>query len=212
MKTLHPVSSTFKTRQTSNSGRLIPFEAIDNKIYKANSNCTCFLTSESRIHAWIKALAEVLYIDLGSTSDSKVVWRDHKDKSNIVHTEFTVNDKCKETDTSNEDMFKVIAYIITRKVIIQGKGYAIFGTMFFSKCLNLVNAYVTKTDSKQIEVEKSNHTVPLHDDIIHSLFDDSLDTEETIPKIILNSVTPIQDNEDQKKTVSDDNQMHSNPR
>ena len=43
LKTLYPVSSTFKTRQTSNSGRLIPFEAIDNKIYKANSNCTCFL-------------------------------------------------------------------------------------------------------------------------------------------------------------------------
>ena len=124
-----------------------------------------------------------------------------------------MNAKCKETDTSNEDMFKVIAYITTRKVMIQGKGYDIFGTMFFSKCLNLVNEYVTKfkTDSKQIEVEKSNHSVPLHDDIIHSLFDDSLDTEETIPKIIFNSVTPIQDNEDQKKTVSDDNQMHSNP-
>ena len=73
-----------------------------------------------------------------------------------------------------------------------------------------MNEYVTKTDSKQREVEKYNHTVPLHDDIIHSLFDDSLDAEETIPKIILNSVTPIQDNEDQKKTVSDDNQMHSN--
>ena len=131
LKTLYPVSSTFKTKQTSNSWRLIPFEAIDNKIYKANSNCTCFLTSESRIHAWIKALAEVLYIDLGSISDSKVVWRDHKDKSNIVHTEFIVNDKCKETDTSNEDMFKVIAYITTRKVMIQGKGYDIFGTMIF---------------------------------------------------------------------------------
>jgi hypothetical protein len=65
LKTLYPVSSTFKTKQTSNSWRLIPFEAIDNKIYKANSNCTCFFTSESRIHAWIKALAEVLYIDLG---------------------------------------------------------------------------------------------------------------------------------------------------
>jgi hypothetical protein len=54
---------------------------------------------------------------------------------------------------------------------------------------------VTKTDSKQTEVEKSNHTVPLHDDISQSLFDDSFDTEETIPKIILNSVTPIQDTE-----------------
>jgi hypothetical protein len=79
--------------------------------------------------------------------------------------------------------------------MIQGKGYAIVGTMFFSKCLNLVKEYVTKTDSKQIEVAKSNHTVPLHDDIIQSLFDDSFDTEETIPKIILIYVTPIQDNE-----------------
>ena len=95
--------------------------------------------------------------------------------------------------------------------MIQGKGYAIVGTKFFSKCLNLVKEYVIKTESKQIEVAKSNHTVPLHDDIIQSLFDDLFDTEVTIPKIILNSVTPIQDNEDQKKTVSDDNQMHSNP-
>ena len=79
----------------------------------------------------------------GGKLDSKVVWRDHNDKSNIVHTEFIVNDKCKETDTSNQDMFKVFVYITTGKVMIQGKGYAIFGTKFFSKCLNLVNEYVT---------------------------------------------------------------------
>ena len=71
------------------------------------------------------------------------VRRDHNDKSNIVHTEFIVNDKCKETDTSKEDMFKVIVYITAGKVMIQGKGYAIFGTKFLSKCLNLVNEYVT---------------------------------------------------------------------
>jgi hypothetical protein len=46
---------------------------------------------------------------------------------------------------------------------------------------------------------------------VQTILDDSFGTEETIPKIILNSVTPIQDNEGQKKTVSDDNQMHSNP-
>ena len=40
----------------------------------------------------------------GSKLDSKVVWRDHNDKSNIVHTEFIVNDKCKETDTNNENI------------------------------------------------------------------------------------------------------------
>ena len=80
-----------------------------------------------------------------------------------------MNDKCTETDTNNEDMFKVIVYITTGKAMIQGKGYAIFGTKFLSKCLNLVNEYVTKTESKQIEVDKSNHTVPLHDDISQSL-------------------------------------------
>jgi hypothetical protein len=85
-----------------------------------------------------------------------------EDKSNIVHTEFIVNDKCKETDTSNEDMFEVIAYITTLKVMIQGKEYEMFGAKFFSKRLNLVNEYVTNTDSKQIEVDKLNLITLFH--------------------------------------------------
>ena len=35
LKTLYPVTNTFKPRQKSNSGRLIPFETIDNNIDKA---------------------------------------------------------------------------------------------------------------------------------------------------------------------------------
>jgi len=31
-----------------------------------------FLTSEKRVHAWIKTLAETLYVDLGS--DPKYTW------------------------------------------------------------------------------------------------------------------------------------------
>jgi len=59
----YPVSNVFKMRQKSGSGRLVPFETIDTtvtSIYKANSNCTCFSTSEKRVHAWIKALAKTL--------------------------------------------------------------------------------------------------------------------------------------------------------
>jgi len=55
----YPVSNVFKMRQKSGSGRLVPL-TIDTSIYKANSNCTCFSTSEKRVHAWIKALAKTL--------------------------------------------------------------------------------------------------------------------------------------------------------
>ena len=78
-------------RQKCGSERLVPFETIDTSIYKANSNCTCFLTSEKRVHAWIQALAETLYIDLGSDPKYVVAWRDvRNDKSIMIQTEFIV--------------------------------------------------------------------------------------------------------------------------
>lgn len=66
LKTLYPVQGVYKARQKSNNGRLLPFETIDKSIYKKQSNCVCFITSEKRIHAWIKAAVQTLFLDLGS--------------------------------------------------------------------------------------------------------------------------------------------------
>jgi hypothetical protein len=61
LKTLYPVQGVYKARQKSNNGRLLPFETIDKSIYKKQSNCVCFITSEKRIHAWIKEVVQTLF-------------------------------------------------------------------------------------------------------------------------------------------------------
>jgi hypothetical protein len=75
LKTLYPVQGVYKARQKSNNGRLLPFETIDKSIYKKQSNCVCFITSEKRIHAWIKAAVQILFLDLGSKSNFDVTWQ-----------------------------------------------------------------------------------------------------------------------------------------
>ena len=88
LKRIYPITSTFKTRQKGSSGRLLPYEAIDKTMYKNNGNCVCFITSEKRMHAWLKAVAHILYYDLGNKPNNNVIWRDRTEKSSIVHTEF----------------------------------------------------------------------------------------------------------------------------
>lgn len=99
----------------------MPFEAIDKTIYKSSGNCVCFITSEKRIHAWMRSIAQRLYFDLRSTNKYNVIWRDHKDKSAIIHTEFIVSDSLIDTeDTGDDFLYKVIVYLTTGKVLIQG--------------------------------------------------------------------------------------------
>jgi hypothetical protein len=87
--------STFKTRQKSSSGRLLPYEAIDKTMSKNNGNCVCFITSEKWMHAWLKAVAHILYYDVGNKPNNNVIWRDRTEKSSIVHTEFIVRSHIK---------------------------------------------------------------------------------------------------------------------
>ena len=52
----------YKKRQKSSSGRIIHFETVDKTIYQGRANCTCFVTSEDKIHYWIIALAEIIWV------------------------------------------------------------------------------------------------------------------------------------------------------
>jgi type I site-specific restriction endonuclease len=57
-------------------------------------------------------------------------------------------------------MFKVIAYITTGKVMIQGKGYEIVGTKFFSKCTDKLskNLLLHNENKKEVWSELSKLT------------------------------------------------------
>jgi hypothetical protein len=124
LKTLYPVQGVYKARQKSNNGRLLPFETIDKSIYKKQSSCVCFITSEKRIHAWIKAAVQTLFLDLGSKSNFDVTWRDLKDKSSItVQTEFIVCDTDRSIKTENDDdfLYKLIFYLSTGKSLYRAQ-------------------------------------------------------------------------------------------
>ena len=84
----------------------LPFETLDKNIYKNQSNCVCFITSEKRIHAWIKAAVQILFLDLGSKSNFDVTWQDLKDKSSItVQTEFIVCDRSIKTENDDDFLY-----------------------------------------------------------------------------------------------------------
>ena len=86
LKRIYPVSVVYKPKQKSNSGAVLPFEAIDKTIDESRGNCAYFITSEKIIHAWMRSIAQRLYFQLGSTNRYNEIWRDHKEKSSIIHT------------------------------------------------------------------------------------------------------------------------------
>ena len=139
---LYPVKNVFKKRQKSSSGRLIPFESIDKSLYKKQANCVCFITSNGRIHAWISVLAERLCNQLGSTPEYDVSWKDQKENE---CTEFRVHDGRSVSASSDDFLYKVIVYLSTGKIMIQGKAYEYWCSQEFLPCLETVNE-INKVD------------------------------------------------------------------
>lgn len=119
---IYEVKNTYKSKQKASNSRIIPFEAIDKDIYKANANCACFITSEKRIHAWIAAVAELIFVAEGKNEKNMFNWIDKKDNTDkIVQTHFILTDKTKEILEDDNFIYKIIVYLTTGKIMIQGK-------------------------------------------------------------------------------------------
>ena len=147
IKSHYSIKDKYKSRQKSNYGRLIPFEKIDKSIYKAKANCTCFITSEESIQLWIISLTKHLWEDFKGQFHTG--WVEKKDDSDaICQTEFIVSD-VKSSDSKDEDdfLYKVIVYIQTGKIMVQGRAWKLFCDSVFAQCLE----YVTKIKSKYVE-------------------------------------------------------------
>ena len=166
----------YKPKQKSNSGAVLPFEAIDKTIFKSRGNCVCFITSEKRIHAWMKSIAQRLYFELGSTNKYNVIWRGHKEKSSIIHTECIVSDSSIDTEGTGVDfLYKVILYLTTGKVLIQGKGNEEFCDNEFPKCLGLVNEYTNIPSTTNNDIVRSDK----HDNSDQTLVKSTVDSVQS---------------------------------
>ena len=81
------------------------------------------------------ALAEIIWVKSSDKFD--IVWRDRKEgkSDNISQTEFTVSDTLSTSDYEDDFLYKVIVYLSTGKVMIQGREWQHFGDHVFEKCL-----------------------------------------------------------------------------
>lgn len=132
-------------------------------LYKTNANCVCFITSNSRIHAWISAIAEVIYLQEGSGSKN-VVWTDKRDnKTKTVQTEFVISDNCISDCTDLDDfLYKVIIYLSTGNILIQGKLWESFCNQQFKKCKLKVDSLLTTSSNLSSNASVSENPTPEH--------------------------------------------------
>ena len=119
MMKIYKVNDKYKSTQKTN-GKIIPYEKIGKSLYKKPANCTSFLTSEKRIYYWIATVADVLWTKGDNTFD--INWRDRKEPNeSISQTELIVSEKSENVTNNEEILYKVVFYLTTGKIMIQGK-------------------------------------------------------------------------------------------
>ncbi|CAG2244037.1 unnamed protein product [Mytilus edulis] len=185
------VTETYKNSQKSSNGKIIPFEYIDKSFYKQKGNCASFITSNTRIHAWISAFGDLIYNKEGNGFD--VTWIDKKaENEKIIQTEFVVSNSL---DSDDDFLYKIIIYLTTGKILIQGKGWETFCDNKFQACKQLVDNLISKLDKKGNDNCVSVTSNDTNTDM----------TEETNPKILLTSsmTNSEKDNENHKTENKD---------
>ena len=72
-----------------------------------------------------------------SSDKFDIVWRYRKEgkSDNISQTEFIVSDKVSTSDNEDDFLYKVIVYLSTGNVMIQGREWQHFCDHVFEKCL-----------------------------------------------------------------------------
>ncbi|CAG2202762.1 unnamed protein product [Mytilus edulis] len=185
------VTETYKNSQKSSNGKIIPFEYIDKSFYKQKGNCASFITSNTRIHAWISAFGDLIYNKEGNGFD--VTWIDKKaENEKIIQTEFVVSNSL---DSDDDFLYKIIIYLTTGKILIQGKGWETFCDNKFQACKQLVDNLISKLDKKGNDNCVSVTSNDTNTDM----------NEETNPKILLTSsmTNSEKDNENHKTENKD---------
>ena len=126
----------YKKDQKTNNKVLIPFERIDYSLYRDAANCAVFITSINRILVWIHALGVLLVKEKGGNHNINVNWNDTKSNDTIEKTEFEFHSTESLGDYEGDTLlYKVIVYLTTGKIMIQGKGYRAWCENQFQKTL-----------------------------------------------------------------------------
>lgn len=129
----------YKPTQKTNAKKLIPFEELDMSLYNKQANCTVFLTNVKRMHFWLFALAKRLYESKGQSDDYVVQWFDFLDNGMPQHTELHVSVASSEDSDPDSFEYKVIAFLTTGKIMVQGAKYTNWCSEEFHETLKIVD-------------------------------------------------------------------------
>jgi len=108
----------------------------------------CFIYYfQPKNHAWISAFAEIIYDGEGKR-DKHVSWIDKNDNNDnkIVQTEFVVSDKdiIGAVDYGQYCLYKIVLYLTTGKIVIQGRDWETFCDEKFNSCMKIVEGHIQK--------------------------------------------------------------------
>ena len=98
-----------------------------------------------------------------------ISWRDvRNDKSIMIQTECIVSDNNSTSSDANDDfLYKVVIYLTTGKIMIQGKRYEAFCDGYFNTCLKQVNNYFSDINNRKTDTISNTHVKKqLKDDVI----------------------------------------------
>ncbi|VDI81985.1 Hypothetical predicted protein [Mytilus galloprovincialis] len=131
-------SAPYKKAQKTNK-MLIPFEKIDLSLCRKAAYCTIFITSRERMHFWLHALGQSIIIGNKNNPSVKVDWHDSTAQGITERTEFEVHSSESIGDYEGDTlMYKVIVYLTTGKIMIQGKFFQQWCLNEFEKTLQIV--------------------------------------------------------------------------
>ena len=108
-------------------------------LYNKQANCTVFLTSVKRMHFLLFALASRLYEHKGQKEEYVVQWYDFLDNGMPQHTELLVSVPCNEENDTDSFEYKVIVFLTTGKIMIQGAKYNNWCSEEFYETLKIVD-------------------------------------------------------------------------
>lgn len=184
------VPNSFKSKQKSPSGRLIPFESIDTSLYNEAAHCVGFTTTEDRIHYWISALERRLFVNKGLNPAFNVGWHDVPE-IDCTQTEFIISES---TCSEKNFMYKVVVYFTTGKILVQGKAWQIWCNEEFKETLQIVNELtgLLKENDLTLRLEINDDDQTFRKEIVDTDYGSTKENEESVRKETVSGISDLQ--------------------
>ena len=155
----------------------VPHESIDLSVYKPSAKCLGFTTSECRLLHWITTFGQRYHSLLtGNASGYKVIWKEQDNNHSASKCDKIVINLRKETASPDELLVVITVFLMTGRILVQGKGHEDWSKREFPALLDIVNqpSFLKRfSDIPSVE-DKSIFTGSVHNFVGNFVPDDDI--------------------------------------